>query len=611
MALNQNALLQILIDMKKTGTGDQQVQDGLDKTTKSAAANKDEAGKLTKAWKAVEGGLILAGLAFIKSVPAMIKQGEEINRARTALVAYTGDSDSAQAAIEGVQSALGFSITQFEAAQQASRLFAMGMVSGAEEAAEFTRVATTLGAAMGNDAQVSLENFTLLLANQSLLRLDTFGVSAAQVKIRMEELSVATGETDRSVLFMDAAMEIATAQADKLSASGFTATSNIERMGAMARQAKEDFASWLADGYVPLIDNIFRFGEELDGANTRLVEGSDTYDEYMRSIWDVNDAKTKAALFTVSLSEAEWNEQKSAQAAAAAERERAAALDESTEATVINLEALGEALITMDMVEKAVNGKLGPAYDEWLETTSTLQRENDLLAQHMLNLVNAGIDPASDSFMILTDQYNENKEKMDDAAESVKDLTTQLVFQQLSAGADAQTTLELAGALGILDQRTLDTLQAAQTLKDQWDAQDGVLDGVISDTEGYAEAARILRDELAGIPAEVVTTIHVNQIGVVEGGLSNMPGFQHGGRAVVGGSPGTDRVPVSMMLDRGEGIEITPAREMQTGPSGDSFAPVGATGGSNGTGGVTIGTVVIQNGMDWAAFEERIRRATR
>jgi len=74
----------------------------------------------------------------------------------------------------------------------ANKFVAMGLAENTEEAAKLSEMATQLGMAMGNDATASMENFALMLANQSILRLDSFGISSAKVRERIEELTGAT-----------------------------------------------------------------------------------------------------------------------------------------------------------------------------------------------------------------------------------------------------------------------------------------------------------------------------------------------------------------------------------------------------------------------------------
>ena len=55
----------------------------------------------------------------------------------------------------------------------------------------------------------ALENWTLLMANQSILRLDTYGISASQVKLRMAELAKEQGSLTKEQRFNIATMEVA------------------------------------------------------------------------------------------------------------------------------------------------------------------------------------------------------------------------------------------------------------------------------------------------------------------------------------------------------------------------------------------------------------------
>lgn len=97
-----------------------------------------------------------------------------------------------------------------ELMQAANKLMAMGLADSAESAAQMANMATTLGLAMGTEAGPALENFTLMLANQSIPRLDTFGISSGQVRVRMEELQTATEGMTREEAFMIATMELGT-----------------------------------------------------------------------------------------------------------------------------------------------------------------------------------------------------------------------------------------------------------------------------------------------------------------------------------------------------------------------------------------------------------------
>jgi hypothetical protein len=89
----------------------------------------------------------------------------------------------------------------------ANRLISMGLATTGEEASKLTEIAVTLGSAMGKDATQSMEEFALMLANQSIPRLDTFGISAGKVKQRIKELQAEFKDMTREEAFMRAVNE--------------------------------------------------------------------------------------------------------------------------------------------------------------------------------------------------------------------------------------------------------------------------------------------------------------------------------------------------------------------------------------------------------------------
>jgi len=70
----------------------------------------------------------------------------------------------------------------------ANKLMMMGLADSEEEAANLAEIAVKLGMAMGTDALPALESFTLMLANQSILRMDTFGLSSGKAREEINKL---------------------------------------------------------------------------------------------------------------------------------------------------------------------------------------------------------------------------------------------------------------------------------------------------------------------------------------------------------------------------------------------------------------------------------------
>ena len=79
-------------------------------------------------------------------------------------------------------------MTDLDLMRSTNKLMMMGLADTAEEASELTRLAIGLGTAMGVDAKTGLENFTLMLANQSILRMDMFGLSSGRAREEINKL---------------------------------------------------------------------------------------------------------------------------------------------------------------------------------------------------------------------------------------------------------------------------------------------------------------------------------------------------------------------------------------------------------------------------------------
>lgn len=155
------------------------------------------------------GGTALKGIGAISGAvfglaasSANVEMVERTFNNLAASIGTTGDAMLAQLrpATSGV-------LSDFQLMSGGAKLMSMGLANSTDEAAKLATMATTLGMAMGEDAGVALENFTLMLANQSIPRLDTFGISSGKVRTRIEELMGSVEGMTREQAFMTAVME--------------------------------------------------------------------------------------------------------------------------------------------------------------------------------------------------------------------------------------------------------------------------------------------------------------------------------------------------------------------------------------------------------------------
>ena len=193
-----------------------------------AQKTKKKVNPMSKAIKAVAWAVIARAVG--KAGVELFKLGENAQRAQQAIIGYAGSAAEAEEITRAVQKAAGGAVSKMEAMQNASKLLAMGLATDADEAAKLTKIAITLGASMGKGPTQAFEDFTLLLANQSIPRLDTFGISAGKTRTRINELMAANKDLTRETAFMQAVMEGAEVKMVALEAAGFDATGTTDKL---------------------------------------------------------------------------------------------------------------------------------------------------------------------------------------------------------------------------------------------------------------------------------------------------------------------------------------------------------------------------------------------
>lgn len=167
--------------------------------------------------------------------------GREASIAASTFTQLSGGASEAAANMDLLRLATGGIVDDMTLMQGSSKLLQMGLATTGGEVARLTELAVRLGGAMGSDATSSIENFALLLANQSVLRLDTFGISSARVRAEIERL-MATGEAlNREDAFRMAVLSEGAVALDRLGAAADAAGTPLARLQArfenMAQQA--------------------------------------------------------------------------------------------------------------------------------------------------------------------------------------------------------------------------------------------------------------------------------------------------------------------------------------------------------------------------------------
>jgi len=251
----------------------------------------NQLGKLAGALKGVA-KLAVAG-AVSKYTRELIKMGVASTRAEKALDALSGGN--ADEYIEAVGEATAGTMSQMDAMQVSAKFLSMGLANTSTEAAEMARVAATLGGVFqGLNAGQAADQFALLLSNMSVQRLDTFGISSAQVRTRIAELQAAVPGLTREMAFLQATMEIATSTADQFGdimndAGGAAARieADMQDMGAAAGQALAEIAepainlvSDITTGAAQATQDLRGIGEVWRDMRRDIIANTGSYQEF-------------------------------------------------------------------------------------------------------------------------------------------------------------------------------------------------------------------------------------------------------------------------------------------------------------------------------------------
>jgi len=273
--------------------------------------------------------------------------GEQVQRSETYFRTFSGSAEAASANLQAVQQATDGALSSQAAMQAATKLLSMGLATNAEELAKISRMAVLLGGDTRN-ASEAINEFSLLLANQSILRLDTFGISGAKVRERIDELTSSTAGLSREAAFMQAVMEEGTRKVNDLEAANVTAGTSTDRLQAATANLKASLAELVAQPYTVTVNMV--------------TEGVNVLDSIVSGSWrEDTEAPILLALDRVKQAEAELK---------VAKEERAAAGREglSTELMALYEQAVRDAEAAL----KGANAELGVAQAAARPTTSSM-----------------------------------------------------------------------------------------------------------------------------------------------------------------------------------------------------------------------------------------------
>ena len=214
----------------------------------------------------------VAGLgAFVKTSYETAAAAERLGRANENLAQTIGASSSQM--VGAIQSASSGTISSMDAMAASNKALMFGLVETPQQMAELTRVAVTLGQAMGQGAGKSIDDLTIALGRQSPLILDNLGITldleqayqgyANTLGKSVDQLT----EAEKKQAFVAEALRIGTERANELGGVTVDTAGKTEQLTAAWSDFTVEFGKLTAG---PLTDAVGLAGDLV----TRLREGA-------------------------------------------------------------------------------------------------------------------------------------------------------------------------------------------------------------------------------------------------------------------------------------------------------------------------------------------------
>ena len=198
----------------------------------------------------------------------MVELGARAETAQNRFVKFAGGAEEAAALLEAFQDAADGTVPRLDAMSSAARLLQMGLVGNAEEMELMTAIAVKLG----NQTMTAgdrIADFSMLLANQAVRRLDNFGMSSGKVRERVNELTESIEGLSREEAFKIAVMEEGRKALGILGDTSGLAQTKIDKLKAAVEDAKVSIGEMAVEA-LGAVDDFDAFTESIRTAPERL-----------------------------------------------------------------------------------------------------------------------------------------------------------------------------------------------------------------------------------------------------------------------------------------------------------------------------------------------------
>lgn len=474
-----------------------------DEASKSAQTTAANVSKLESVLKTASAALTTFGV--VKAAQAVVKLGElgaQAERTERGFETISGGSAAAADNLDAMMRATDGAISRTAAMAVANQMMQMGLADNAEELERNAEMAVRLGRAMGVDATTAMQNWNAMMANQSIPRLDTFGISSGRVRVKIEELMAATVGLTREEAFQLAVFEEGAAAMARLGDATEDSALQIEQSQAALADLKNEigmaFSNAVANGEGAVGKFTRAWGDNLRivRESTEGLEGWDKRIAMMRyNVAMLQESTGMLPWIFGKIGEALWanntafDEYRAQQQAAAAETARWSAqaeyynqiAEQQRQATLDAATAANDSRVRMEEYTTAIqNGQTATDDYRWsqlqaneataaaetafLNAAAALDEMSEAaLARNELDLLKASLDAGT----ISQDQYRAATEAVltefglltpaEESAQGALDTLRQLYIDgKISADAYALAVATIKANIDALESKTIE-----------------------------------------------------------------------------------------------------------------------------------------------------------
>lgn len=234
------------------------VDDATATTGKSAVELAAQMDLVTAAYDAVA--------AAVGEAIELADLGSQANRAEDRFRAFAGEIGDADELLAAFNQGAGGTVDKLTAMASAGRLLQMGLVQNNAEMEQVVEIATRLGD-QTQSAGDRVSDFALLLANQSIPRLDNFGISSGKVRARIAELQAEFKGMSREAAFSQAVFEQGAKSLDILGVRTQDAGTKME----VARANIQNMRIEMGQKLLPIVAELFGFIANLNTKTLAMI----------------------------------------------------------------------------------------------------------------------------------------------------------------------------------------------------------------------------------------------------------------------------------------------------------------------------------------------------